>query len=166
MISEHLDDDRVLVYALGDLEASERQTMDMHLRACPACSARVEELERLLALTRTRRERPAPVRVLVELLARQRAARRRVGTRRLLAPLAAAAALGGLLFGAGYVHGLRTSLRGSGSEARRAAEPRAPLPPPPPLALETAVVAADNGMLGPVPRPAALKDSTVHRKGS
>ncbi len=44
-MSAHIDDDAEL-YALGALEASERETVDAHLATCDACTQRVADAER------------------------------------------------------------------------------------------------------------------------
>ncbi len=37
---EHPDNDRLIAYALGDLEAGEREPLDLHLNGCNAAPVR------------------------------------------------------------------------------------------------------------------------------
>ena len=163
MIPEHPDDDGLIGYALGDLGVSERGAVDAHLHTCEGCRSQVEQLEGLLRLVRTPQARAAPIHILVGLLGKQKAARRRSGMRRTLAPWIAAAALGMLFFAAGYMQGLHGTAQKSDA-VRRTVQPRAPLPPPPPIALEPAVAAVNN-LLWPAPgaRPASVRDSSAQR---
>lgn len=167
MNQPHPDDDRLIAYALGDLESGERVPVEAHLAGCDACAAQVELLARGLEVERAPRRGAAPLHLLVALLGRQMAARRRRAAWRLLGPLPAAAALGGLLFAGGYSQGRHAVARNPAarSEARRTLERGAPLPALPPLPVETATASAGDPdyfafTLGSWPRAAG--DSTTN----
>jgi len=56
-MNKHLSDGQLLAYVEDDLSTRRRERVELHLRACPACRARLEQLARTAAdLTTTLRE--------------------------------------------------------------------------------------------------------------
>ena len=63
---------RLAAYCGGDLEAAERQRVEQHLAACPACRAEVADLQIMLRLVRSTAEVEAPPWLTTRIMARVR----------------------------------------------------------------------------------------------
>ena len=169
MSSTHPGDDHLIAYALADLDAPERQTVEGHLERCSPCRDQVDQLASLLTAARGGGDAVAPMHVLVEILSRQAAVRNRQRSfmtplRRPL-PALAAAVVAAVLFGAGYLQGRRTPVVGAPVHPRvqRTAARRTPLPEPPVIPFTTVFATADNALapgFTSTPAPNSPREST------
>lgn len=140
----HLDDERTIACALGDLDSGEHELAAAHLATCAACAAAVGRLAAMFAAERARPDPGAPVHVLVRLLERQE--RAHLGRRRFwkrLSPVMAAAVLAAAMFAAGFWQG-RQATPAPTAAAGASARNRGPLPPPPAIPVETAHAAGGD----------------------
>lgn len=146
MNDAHLDDERTIAFALGDLAAPERQAAASHLGSCAACGQAVEQLVGLLAEERNRAGAKPPAHVLVQLLERQERARRRRASFWRPVPALAAAAVAAALFGAGFWQGRQASPAGPSPRAVTSTPAHGSngLPTPPVVPVETAVAAGGD----------------------
>jgi hypothetical protein len=146
MTDAHLDDERTIAFALGDLLADERRAAETHLEACAACGGAVERLVGLLAEERTLAGSSAPAYVLVKLLERQATARRGWTVFRRPVAALAAAVLAAAFFGVGFWQGRLASPLGRPTHTAESHPTRstAPLPEPPVLPVEAAVAAGGD----------------------
>ena len=147
MNDAHLDDERTIAFALGDLAAPERQAVELHLENCAACGQAVEQLVGLLAEEHSRAGAKPPAHVLVQLLERQeRGRRQRALWWRRPVPALGAAAVAAALFGAGFWQGRQASPAGPSPRAVTSTPARGSnaLPRPPVVPVEIAVAAGGD----------------------
>jgi len=152
MPENHPDDDRILAYALNELEDAEREAVKVHFRECAGCMQQTAQLVTLLARFREPAPAPAPVSVLVNLLERQSAGPRHRDWRhsRQLQSIAAGIVVAVLAFSAGYMqaqHEKTATERTARSQAGQGAAERKTYTIAPNLIPVATVAPGDWGMV-------------------
>lgn len=144
MTTPHPGDDRLIDYALAELQAGDRGSVETHLEQCNDCRKVVATLSTIVQSAQVAHPPEPPARLLVDLLQAQADARsgpspRITGSNR-FATAAAAVVLIGVIFAGGFFTGRQATTPSSpvrsGVDTLRVVRP--PLPEPPEIPFQTA----------------------------